>query len=113
MKFICVNESLLVLWCVCVCVCIGGLLQKLHRDTQKCAFKCSYAVINGEGVNVYKEPVTDPGKTSKKGILSLELEEGSYVTKTEGSGDPSKVGGVGEVGGWVGEMGRLWLASCL
>ena len=21
----------------------GGLLQKLHRDTQKCAFKCCYA----------------------------------------------------------------------
>merc|ERR1719433_541641 len=35
----------------------GALLQKLHRDTQKCAFKCSYACVNGEGVNVFKDPV--------------------------------------------------------
>ncbi|VDN05268.1 unnamed protein product, partial [Onchocerca ochengi] len=26
----------------------GALLQKLDRDTQKCAFKCSHVVINGE-----------------------------------------------------------------
>ena len=78
-------------------MCVGGLLQRVHRDTQKCAFKCSYAVVNGKGVNVYKEPITDQGKTSKKGTLSLELEDRKYVTKTEGSGDPSKVGGAGEV----------------
>ena len=29
----------------------GALLQKIDRDTQKCAFKCSFAVINGEGVS--------------------------------------------------------------
>ncbi len=29
----------------------GGLLQKLHRDTQKCAYKCSYAIVNGKGVS--------------------------------------------------------------
>ena len=29
----------------------GALLQRLHRDTQKCAFKCSYAVVNGKGVS--------------------------------------------------------------
>lgn len=92
---------MLLKYCLCVCVCsfVGGLLQKVHRDTQKCAFKCSYAVISGEGVNVYKEPVTDRGKTSKKGMLSLEMEGGEYVTKVEGSGDPSKVGGVGGAGG--------------
>ena len=28
----------------------GALLQRINRDTQKCAFKCSYAVINGKGV---------------------------------------------------------------
>ena len=30
----------------------GGLLQRLDRDTQKCAYKCSYAVINGKGVSL-------------------------------------------------------------
>lgn len=29
----------------------GALLQKLDRDTQKCAFKCSHVVINGESVS--------------------------------------------------------------
>jgi len=28
----------------------GALLQRMDRDTQKCAFKCSYAIINGKGV---------------------------------------------------------------
>jgi len=29
----------------------GALLQRVHRDTQKCAFKCCYAVINEKGVS--------------------------------------------------------------
>lgn len=32
----------------------GALLQRLDRDTQKCAFKCSFAVINGEEVTIKK-----------------------------------------------------------
>lgn len=40
----------------------GALLQKLDRDTQKCAFKCS-SMTNENGLfNVYKDPITDPGK---------------------------------------------------
>ncbi|KAL3852341.1 hypothetical protein ACJMK2_015998 [Sinanodonta woodiana] len=68
----------------------GALLQRLDRDTQKCAFKCSYALINGKEVNVFKQPITDPGKKSKKGRLTLELQDGEYVTMTEGTGDPKK-----------------------
>jgi len=68
----------------------GALLQKLHRDTQKCAFKCSYAMINGEGVDVLKDPITDPGKKSKKGRLTLEKNGEEWVTTTEGKGDQSK-----------------------
>ena len=33
----------------------GALLQRLDRDTQKCAYKCSYAVVNGEGVRILLE----------------------------------------------------------
>ncbi|CAG2253016.1 NAMPT [Mytilus edulis] len=68
----------------------GALLQRLDRDTQKCAFKCSYAVINGKEVNVFKQPITDLGKKSKKGRLSLECENGEYKTLEEGKGDPKK-----------------------
>lgn len=43
-------------------------------------------------VNVFKDPITDKGKTSKKGRLTLELRDGKYVTVQEGKGDLSKVG---------------------
>ncbi len=49
----------------------GGLLQQLNRDTQQFAMKCSQVVVNGEAVSVYKDPVTDPGKRSRKGRLDL------------------------------------------
>lgn len=56
----------------------GALLQKLDRDTQKFAFKCSNALINGENRDVYKEPITDKGKNSKKGKLKLLALDGSH-----------------------------------
>ncbi|KAL8611321.1 hypothetical protein ACOMHN_013752 [Nucella lapillus] len=68
----------------------GALLQRLDRDTQKCAYKCSYAVIGGKEVNVFKQPITDVGKTSKKGRLTLERQDGKFTTMEEGMGDPKK-----------------------
>ena len=49
----------------------GALLQKVNRDTQNFAFKCSAAIVDGELRDVFKEPVTDPGKDSKRGKLAL------------------------------------------
>jgi nicotinamide phosphoribosyltransferase len=49
----------------------GALLQRVNRDTQKFAFKCSSATVNGELRDVFKDPVTDPGKESKRGKLAL------------------------------------------
>ena len=49
----------------------GGLLQKLDRDTQKFAMKASAALVNGKWIQVFKDPVTDSGKTSKKGRVTL------------------------------------------
>ena len=70
----------------------GALLQKLNRDTQKCAFKCSEITkAGGETTQVYKDPITDKGKQSKKGTLTLERSPyGTLHTVTEGKGDPSK-----------------------
>jgi nicotinamide phosphoribosyltransferase len=61
----------------------GALLQQVNRDTQSFAMKCSYAEINGDGVEVYKDPIGDPGKRSKKGRLSLVIRQGKYQTVPE------------------------------
>ncbi|KFD68129.1 hypothetical protein M514_02466 [Trichuris suis] len=66
----------------------GALLQRVHRDTLKCAFKCSAVVVDGKMRSVYKEPITDKEKTSKKGRLSLHVVNGIYKTMQGGIGDP-------------------------
>ena len=45
----------------------GGLLQKVDRDTMKWAMKASEIVIEGRARDVYKDPITDPGKRSRGG----------------------------------------------
>lgn len=67
----------------------GGLLQKVNRDTFKFAMKACLAYINGEKVDIIKDPVTDPGKKSKAGDLSVyqNSETGEWKTITEGSPD--------------------------
>jgi nicotinamide phosphoribosyltransferase len=68
----------------------GGLLQKnIDRDTQKMAFKCSWAIVNGEEVFVYKDPVTDKGKKSKKGKLKLVVIKDNQVRTV-----PESTGGI-------------------
>ena len=55
----------------------GGLLQKVNRDTQRFAIKCSAVMIDGQEIPVYKHPKTDPDKQSKRGRLELiETEDG-------------------------------------
>jgi nicotinamide phosphoribosyltransferase len=49
----------------------GALLQGVNRDTQQFAMKCSAAKVNGRWIDVFKDPVDDKGKLSKKGRLSL------------------------------------------
>jgi nicotinamide phosphoribosyltransferase len=60
----------------------GALLQRLDRDTQKFALKCSAARVDGRWIDVYKDPVTDPGKTSKRGRMTLvrNVDTGEYRT---------------------------------
>ena len=48
-----------------------ALLQKFNRDTLKFAIKCSEIQINKEKRDVWKNPVTDPGKKNKVGRLKL------------------------------------------
>jgi len=63
----------------------GGLLQQLDRDTCKFAYKASWALINDIEIDVFKDPVTDTGKRSKKGRLDLyQASNGDYYTDLEG-----------------------------
>jgi nicotinamide phosphoribosyltransferase len=57
----------------------GALLQQLNRDTQKFALKCSAARVNGQWIDVYKDPITDKGKQSKRGRMTL-LQHREYGT---------------------------------
>jgi nicotinamide phosphoribosyltransferase len=61
----------------------GALLQQLDRDTQKFAMKCSSAQVNGEWVDVFKDPITDSGKVSKKGRVTLWKSGGEFVTSVD------------------------------
>uniref|UniRef100_A0A8C2XAF7 Nicotinamide phosphoribosyltransferase n=1 Tax=Cyclopterus lumpus TaxID=8103 RepID=A0A8C2XAF7_CYCLU len=71
--------------------CGSALLQKLNRDTLNCAFKCSYVESNGKGMDVYKQPVTDPSKGSKRGRLSLRRNtDGLLETIERGAGKPEE-----------------------
>jgi nicotinamide phosphoribosyltransferase len=84
----------------------GALLQKIDRDTQKMAIKCSY--IEGETFDearwqsgrpmldegavkwhrdVFKQPKTDAGKNSKRGRLKLVKREDGFHTESAGLSD--------------------------
>ncbi len=61
----------------------GALLQHSNRDTQKFAMKASAARINGKWIDVWKDPVTDSGKRSKKGRVTLIEKNTEYQTVRE------------------------------
>lgn len=64
--------------------CGGSLLQgnehsSLNRDTHKFAMKCSCVKVNNDYIDVFKNPITDRGKVSKKGRLDLiKTDNGEY-----------------------------------
>jgi len=49
----------------------GALLQDHTRDDYMFAMKNSATLIDGTWVDVFKDPITDPGKASKKGKVPL------------------------------------------
>jgi nicotinamide phosphoribosyltransferase len=69
----------------------GALLQRVNRDTQEFALKCSHAVVNGQNIDVQKMPVELDAngqmrtsfKHSKPGRLKLVKENGQYKTVGE------------------------------
>lgn len=61
----------------------GALLQKgVDRDTMKWAMKANATKRAGDPVwhDVFKDPITDSGKVSKRGIQALIKQNGHYLT---------------------------------
>lgn len=67
----------------------GALLQKHNRDTFKFAIKCCHAIVDDQEVDVYKTPVDEPWKHSKKGRLALVNKKGVLETVSEKSCHPN------------------------
>ena len=67
----------------------GGLLQQVNRDTMQWAMKCSAMQVDGQWRDVFKSPVGDPGKASKKGRLTL-------VRNAEGRAETVRMEAMGE-----------------
>ena len=57
----------------------GGLLQQVNRDTLRFAMKCSAMEVQGQWRDVYKQPVGDSTKASKKGHFAL-VERGGQIS---------------------------------
>jgi nicotinamide phosphoribosyltransferase len=87
----------------------GALLQKLDRDTQKFALKCSAARIDGGWTDVFKDPATDHAKASRRGRLTLarHREHGTFKTialpNGAVEGDPATLGR-----GWEDALETVW-----
>jgi nicotinamide phosphoribosyltransferase len=81
----------------------GGLLQLVNRDLLRFAMKCSAAEINGEWVDVYKDPVSDPGKRSKRGRVTLWTSDGEFETAVAAPGRWTDRGM-----GWTDALVTVW-----
>lgn len=59
----------------------GGLMTAdIDRDVNRWAMKASEMIIDGERVDIYKDPITDPGKQSKRGRFGLIRTETGFET---------------------------------
>lgn len=72
---------------------VGGLLLQQHnRDDLGFAIKATYAIVNGQPRNLLKDPITDHGKKSHTGLMTLTKENGVYVTKDNCTVEEEKTG---------------------
>lgn len=86
----------------------GGLLQQVNRDTLGFAMKCSALKVGDTWRDVYKDPVTDPGKTSKKGRMSLfrHSQTGEYRSvRLDATGQPENL----DLSLWQDQLHSLYL----
>ena len=78
---------------------IGSFTYQYNtRDTFGFAMKATYGEVDGEGREIYKNPITDDGtKKSAKGLLKIIKENGSYKLVDQVSWEEEKQGELKEV----------------
>ncbi len=87
----------------------GALLQKLDRDTQKFAIKCSAARLDGRWTDVYKDPATDHAKASMRGRLTLARHRVHGTFRTVALPGNAIAGSTDTLGpGWDDAMTTVW-----
>jgi len=78
---------------------IGSFTYQYNtRDTFGFAMKATYGEVEGEGREIFKDPITDDGtKKSAKGLLKITLENGEYKLHDQVSWEEEKQGELKEV----------------
>ncbi|WP_294818189.1 nicotinate phosphoribosyltransferase [uncultured Flavobacterium sp.] len=78
---------------------IGSFTYQYNtRDTFGFAMKATYGEVNGEGREIFKDPVTDDGtKKSAKGLMKITYENGTYQLQDQVSWDEEQHGELKEV----------------
>ncbi|MCL5245626.1 nicotinate phosphoribosyltransferase [Cellulophaga sp. 20_2_10] len=73
---------------------IGSFTYQYNtRDTFGFAMKATYGEVNGEGREIFKDPITDDGtKKSAKGLLKVEKKNGVFTLTDSVSWDEEKTG---------------------
>jgi len=72
---------------------VGGILRNFTRDSMGFAIKETYVKVFGEPREVEKDPITDPGKKSLKGLLRLDRSDlGIYATRDQVSPEDASGG---------------------
>ncbi|WP_010519147.1 nicotinate phosphoribosyltransferase [Croceivirga radicis] len=73
---------------------IGSFTYQYNtRDTFGFAMKATYGEVNGEGREIYKDPITDDGtKKSAKGLIKIEKVDNTYSLKDQVSWEEEATG---------------------
>ena len=78
---------------------IGSFTYQYNtRDTFGFAMKATYGEVNGNGREIYKDPITDDGtKKSAKGLIQIVKENGTYQLKDQVTWEEEQQGEMKEV----------------
>lgn len=78
---------------------IGSFTYQYNtRDTFGFAMKATYGEVDGQGREIYKDPITDDGtKKSAKGLIKITQENGNYVLHDQVDWQEEKQGELREV----------------